>query len=55
MQSEAMLNDLNIGQMPIDKHSECANCIVPQNGHLTYRKERLAGGITIMAKKIDAL
>ena len=31
--------------MTIDKHSECANCIVPQNGHLTYRKERLAGVI----------
>ena len=32
--------------MPIDKHSEWANCIVLQTGHLTYRKERLAGIIT---------
>ena len=29
--------------MTIDKHSEWANCIVPQNGQLTYCKERLAG------------
>ena len=31
--------------MTIDKHSEYANCIVQQNGHLTYCKERLAGVI----------
>ena len=31
--------------MTIDKHSEWANCIVPQNGQLTYCKERLAGVI----------
>ena len=32
--------------MPMDKHSEWANCIVLQTGHLTYCKERLAGVIT---------
>ena len=31
--------------MTIDKHSEWAKCIVLQTGHLTYRKERLAGVI----------
>ena len=31
--------------MTIDIHSEFANCIVAQNGQLTYRKERLAGVI----------